>query len=62
MCGNDPILCGKLERSQVRLVLIRLFVSEVVRNDAILGGKWVLEQMRGRGDALIYGGGRVESM
>ena len=35
---------------------------EVRRNDPILGGKWVHEQMRGRGDTLIYKGGRVGSM
>ena len=35
---------------------------EVRRNDVILSGGWVHEQMRGRGDAFIYKGGRVGSM
>ena len=45
-----------------RLTPMGLLRVEVRRNDPILGGKWVHEQMRGRGDALIYKGGRVGSM
>ena len=45
-----------------RLTPMGLLRVEVRRNDVILSGGWVHEQMRGRGDALIYKGGRVGSM
>ena len=45
-----------------RLTPMGLLRVEVRRNDVILSGEWVHEQMRGRGDALICKGGRVGSM
>ena len=45
-----------------RLTPMGLLRVEARRNDVILSGGWVHEQMRGRGDAFIYKGGRVGSM
>ena len=62
-----PLIRGSVDAKRQhcpakRLTPMGLLRVEVRRNDPILGGKWVHEQMRGRGDALIYKGGRVGSM
>ena len=63
----EPLIRGSVDAVRQhcpakRLTPMGLLRVEVRRNDPILGGKWVHEQMRGRGDALIYKGGRVGSM
>ena len=68
-CGVviEPLIRGSVDAVRQhcpakRLTPMGLLRVEVRRNDPILGGKWVHEQMRGRGDTLIYKGGRVGSM
>ena len=63
----EPLIRGSVDAVRQhcpakRLTPMGLLRVEVRRNDPILGGEWVHEQMRGRGDALIYKGGRVGSM
>ena len=63
----EPLIRGSVDAVRQhcpakRLTPMGLLRVEVRRNDVILSGGWVHEQMRGRGDALIYKGGRVGSM
>ena len=63
----EPLIRGSVDAMRQhcpakRLTPMGLLRVEVRRNDPILSGGWVHEQMRGRGDALIYKGGRVGSM
>ena len=63
----EPLIRGSVDAVRQhcpakRLTPMGLLRVEARRNDVILSGGWVHEQMRGRGDALIYKGGRVGSM
>ena len=64
---NEPMIWGRVDAMRQpcpakRLTPMGLLRVEARRNDVILSGGWVHEQMRGRGDAFIYKGGRVGSM
>ena len=65
--GIESLIRGSVDAQRQRcpakrLTPMGLLRVEVRRNDVILSGGWVHEQMRGRGDALICKGGRVGSM
>ena len=63
----EPLIRGSVDAQRQRcpakrLTPMGLLRVEVRRNDVILSGEWVHEQVRGGSDALIYEGGRVGSM